>query len=61
MSKWMRAPKKQRCQHQNIELLKKEGKTEPASRMGFTMVNCVTCDASWWEPNSNLRTLGYIQ
>lgn len=59
--KWIRAPKKRICVHQNVELLKREGETEPASRLGYTMVHCVVgCDASWWEPNSNLKRLGYL-
>lgn len=61
-TKWLRAPKKRRCDHQLVELLSREGESPvPASRLGYTMVHCTKgCDSTWWEPNSNLKALGYL-
>jgi len=61
--KWHRAPRKAKCRHLNAEpinMLTSVNTEATAQRMGHTMMHCYTCDASWWEPNANLRELGIL-
>jgi hypothetical protein len=50
---WLNAPVT-RCDHDNVTpLVDLDG--QPAQTVGRTMLHCLRCDESWWEPLSNIR------